>query len=49
MNDATKAFARQMAIQAIGYWRAGKMPNTRAYHRRYALAMLRMIRTGIIE
>ncbi len=49
MTPATKAFARAMAIQAIGYWRTGKMPKTRAYHRRYALALLRMIRTGVIE
>ena len=48
MTPATKVFAREMAIQHIGYWRTAKMPGTRAYSRRYALALLRMIRTGVI-
>lgn len=49
MTPATERFARDMAIQVIGYWRTSKMPKTRAYHRRYALALLRMIRTGEIK
>ena len=49
MTDATKVFARNMAVQHIGYWRTAKGPKTRAYHRRYALALLHMIRTGVIS
>jgi hypothetical protein len=49
MTDATKVFARNMARQQIVYWRTAKGPKTRAYHRRYALALLNMIRTGVIS
>jgi hypothetical protein len=49
MSPATQRLARDLAIQHIGYWRTAKMPGTRAYSRRYALALLRMIRTGVIE
>jgi hypothetical protein len=49
MSPAVKKFARDIAIQSIGYWRTANGPKTRAYHRRFALALLRMIRTGVIE
>ena len=48
MGPAVKQFARDMAIQQIGYWRKSKMPKTRAFHRRYALALLRAMKTGVI-
>jgi hypothetical protein len=49
VSAEVKRFARDMAIQQIGYWRTSMMPKTRAYHRRYALALLSMIRAGVIS
>lgn len=48
LRPDTIAFARNLAIQQIGYWRSATMPKTRAYHRTQALYFLRCAKTGVI-
>ncbi len=49
ISPSTIAFARQMAMQQIGYWRNARLPKTRAYHRRQALYFLACAKNGAIK